>query len=79
MSLRVRGKGNKERLLPLPEEAITALQNYLRLERPATDTLQLFVCLKGESRGQAMTPAGLRSLFRHHRKSSAVPQANPHA
>jgi len=25
-----------------------------------------------------MSPAGLRSLFRHHRKSSQVPQANPH-
>ena len=25
-----------------------------------------------------MTPAGLRSLFRHHRKRSQVPQANPH-
>lgn len=76
--LRVRGKGNKERLLPLPEDAITALQNYLRLERPLTDTPHLFVCLKGPSRGQAMTLAGLRSLFRHHRKASQVPQANPH-
>jgi integrase/recombinase XerD len=25
-----------------------------------------------------MTPAGLRSLFRHHRSKSSVPQANPH-
>jgi site-specific recombinase XerD len=25
-----------------------------------------------------MTPAGLRSLFRHHRSTSGVPQANPH-
>jgi len=25
-----------------------------------------------------MTPAGLRSLFRHHRLRSAVPAANPH-
>jgi integrase/recombinase XerD len=25
-----------------------------------------------------MTPAGLRSLFRHHRRRSRVPQANPH-
>ena len=76
--LRVCGKGNKERLLPLPGEAITALQNYLRLERPLTDAPQLFICLKGRSRGQAMTPAGLRSLFRHHRNKSEVPQANPH-
>ena len=25
-----------------------------------------------------MTPAGLRSLFRHHRLITGVPQANPH-
>jgi site-specific recombinase XerD len=25
-----------------------------------------------------MTAAGLRSLFRHHRRASNVPQANPH-
>jgi len=25
-----------------------------------------------------MTPAGLRSLFRHHRAGSQVPKANPH-
>jgi site-specific recombinase XerD len=25
-----------------------------------------------------MTAAGLRSLFRHHRLSSKIPQANPH-
>jgi site-specific recombinase XerD len=25
-----------------------------------------------------MTPAGLRSLFRHHRAACGVPQANPH-
>jgi site-specific recombinase XerD len=25
-----------------------------------------------------MTPAGLRSLFRHHRRTTRVTQANPH-
>ena len=76
--LRVRGKGNKERILPLPADTLQALHNYLRLERPLTNSPYLFVSLKGRQRGQAMTPAGLRSLFRHHRKSSEVPQANPH-
>jgi site-specific recombinase XerD len=76
--LRVLGKGNKERFLPLPADTIQALQNYLRLERPLTNSPSLFVSLKGRQRGQAMTPAGLRSLFRHHRKLSQVSQANPH-
>jgi len=38
----------------------------------------LFVSLKGQRRGQPITPAGLRSLFRHHRLRSEVPSANPH-
>jgi len=76
--LRVLGKGNKQRVLPLPAETIEALGNYLRLERPLTNSPSLFVCLKGPRRGQPMTPAGLRSLFRHHRRRSQVPQANPH-
>lgn len=76
--IRVLGKGNKQRVLPLPPEAIQALQNYLRLERPLTNSPALFVSLKGRQRGQAMTAAGLRSLFRHHRSCSQVRQANPH-
>jgi len=76
--MRVLGKGNKQRLLPLPQPIIDVLQNYLRLERPHTHSLSLFVCLKGRHRGQPMTTAGLRSLFRHHRAASQVPQANPH-
>ena len=76
--IRVQGKGNKERILPLPADAVPALQSYLHLERPLTNSPSLFVSLKGRHRGQPMTPAGLRSLFRHHRKRSQVPQANPH-
>ena len=59
-------------------ETIGVLQHYLRLERPATNSSALFVSLKGRRRGQPMTPAGLRSLFRHHRLRSQVPEANPH-
>jgi site-specific recombinase XerD len=76
--IRVLGKGNRQRLLPLPAEIIEVLRNYLRLERPLTNVPSLFVCLKGRQRGQPMTPAGLRSLFRHHRRHSRVPTANPH-
>jgi len=74
----VLGKGSKKRLLPLPGELIEVLQNYFRLERPFTNSPYLFVSLKGRQRGRPMTPAGLRSLFRHHRLSSEIPRANPH-
>jgi site-specific recombinase XerD len=74
----VRGKGNKQRVLPLPEEMRDVLQKYLWLERPPTACPALFVGLKGRSRGMALSHAGLRSLFRYHRRTSAVRQANPH-
>ena len=76
--MRVRGKGNKPRLLPLPQEMVAVLEKYLGLERPLTNSPALFVCLKGRSRGLPLTPAGLRSLFRHHRAGSRIAQANPH-
>jgi integrase len=76
--MRVRGKGSRVRLLPLPPETIRILQCWLKTERPLTNTTEVFVSLKGKARGQAMTPAGLRSLFRHHRSTSSVPEANPH-
>jgi integrase/recombinase XerD len=76
--LRVLGKGNKPRPLPLPGETIQVIQNYLHLERPVTNSSALFVSLKGLKRGLPMTLAGLRSLFRHHRVRSQVLEANPH-
>jgi site-specific recombinase XerD len=76
--MHVLGKGRKQRILPLPAEIVEVLQNYTRLERPLTNSPYLFVSLKGRRRGQSMTTAGLRSLFRHHRLRSEVPVANPH-
>jgi integrase/recombinase XerD len=76
--MRVHGKGSRVRLLPLPPETIRLLQCWLKTERPLTNAPEVFVSLKGKARGSAMTPAGLRSLFRHHRGSSHVAEANPH-
>jgi site-specific recombinase XerD len=74
----VRGKGNKPRLLPLPQDILQVIQQYLSIERPLTQAPSLFVCLKGRARALPLTSAGLRSLFRHHRATSHIPQANPH-
>ncbi|HVC91759.1 MAG TPA: tyrosine-type recombinase/integrase [Acidobacteriaceae bacterium] len=76
--MRVHGKGNKKRVVPLPPDILEVIGHYLRLERPLTNAPVLFVSLKGRRRGQPMTAAGLRSLFRHHRVLSQVRQANPH-
>jgi integrase/recombinase XerD len=76
--LRVHGKGNKLRILPLAPETIQLLDHYVRLERPHPSTDALFVLLKGPARGARMTPAGLRSLFRYHRQTTGIKLANPH-
>jgi site-specific recombinase XerD len=75
--IRVLGKGKRVRLLPLARESMELLGHYMCLERPP-HCQALFVCLKGPARGTRMTPAGLRSLFRHHRQTTSVTNANPH-
>jgi site-specific recombinase XerD len=77
--LRIRGKGQRDRVLPLPDLAARLIHDYLHWERPAdARTQRLFVVLQGRRRGHAMTPAGLRSLFRHRRRVCAFGRANPH-
>jgi site-specific recombinase XerD len=76
--IRVQGKGKRIRVLPLARESVELIEHYLSLERPPLCGQALFVCLKGPARGNRMTPAGLRSLFRHHRQTTRVTQANPH-
>lgn len=77
--LRVRGKGNKERILPLPETILQSVTQYLRWEKPSyIKGTTLFVVLQGRRRGLPMTPDGLRSLFRLRRLDKAIALANPH-
>lgn len=77
--LRIHGKGNKERLMPLPELLVPVLKKYFKLERPReVKSRRVFVVLQGKCAGQPMTPAGLRSLFRSRRKVQGLGNANPH-
>jgi site-specific recombinase XerD len=75
----VRGKGNKERRVPVDVDVAGAIQTYLLAERPETDSSALFVVAKGPSRGRPLTAAGLRTIFRYHRERSGVPAGHPHA
>lgn len=74
----VRGKGQKERRLPLSSSVRKALINYLDYERPDRPHSQCFVVLKGRNRGQPLTPEGLRKLFRHQRKQKGLSRAHAH-
>jgi site-specific recombinase XerD len=77
--VRVVGKGDKERRVPVDREVAGAIQTYLLAERPVTDVTALFVVLKGPTRGRPLTPAGLRAVFRYHREKAGVPGGHPHA
>jgi site-specific recombinase XerD len=78
-SLRVLGKGNKERMLPLPDLLKDVIARYLQFERPSICTSpHLFVVLQGNRRGRPMTAEGLRSLFRSRRRRRGLESANPH-
>ena len=74
----VRGKGDKDRVIPLAPYVRSALSAYVETERPAVDHDVLFVILKRPNRGRPMTTTALRELFRYHRKRSGIAAANPH-
>lgn len=77
--LRVIGKGDKERRVPLDPDVGSLLQAYLLAERPVTASAALFVVAKGPHRGQPLSAAGLRRVSRYHRERSGVAAGHPHA
>ena len=77
--VRVVGKGDKERRVPMDADVAGAIQTYLLAERPLTDSPRLFVVAKGPHRGQPLSTAGLRTIFRYHRERAGVPAGHPHA
>ncbi len=77
--LLVHGKGAKERRVPLDVDVAGVIQTYLLVERPDTEGTRLFIVAKGPTRGQPLTPAGLRTIFRYHRALSGVVAGHPHA
>jgi site-specific recombinase XerD len=77
--VQVIGKGDKERRVPLDPDVASLIQTYLLAKRPETTSSALFVVAKGAHRGQPLSPAGLRTIFRYHRAKAGVPAGHPHA
>ena len=77
--LQVLGKGNRERRVPLDGDVASVIQVYLLAERPETCSASVFIVAKGPNRGQPLTAAGLRTIFRYHRGISGVGAGHPHA
>ena len=77
-NLRIHGKGRKERIMPLAEAVAATLHLYGQMERPTSFSKAVFLVLKGQRRGKALSMDGLRRIFRYHRSKSGIAQANPH-
>lgn len=77
--LQVLGKGQRERRVPLDADVASVIQVYLLAERPESAAKRLFLVAKGPTRGQPLTEAGLRSVFRYHRGLTGIVGGNPHA
>lgn len=77
--LRIVGKGGRERVVPVDAAFFSECAPYLSTERPrGCPTPECFVVLRGPTRGQPMTEAGLRKIFRTHRASSGAIRVRPH-
>jgi integrase/recombinase XerD len=78
-AIRVLGKGNKERLVPLGEEAIGWLQRFLREARPALLRGQSAEALFPTARGAAMTrQAFWHNIKRYARVAGIETNLSPH-
>lgn len=76
--LKVRGKGKKERIVPMPFHLMQVFEKYLDVERPVKSSEYFFVILQGKKLGEQMSLSGIRSLFRKRRLRLNIPMARPH-
>ncbi|MGH8729669.1 MAG: site-specific tyrosine recombinase XerD [Burkholderiales bacterium] len=77
--VRVIGKGGKERLVPLGEEALAWISRYLKGARPALLGRKLGDALFVTARGKAMTRQAFWHLLKRHAARAAIAQLpSPH-
>ena len=77
--LRARGKGSKERLVPVGREAVSAVRAYLERGRPALvglrDERHLFL----NQRGNGLTRQGLYKIVQRHARAAGLDdRMSPH-
>lgn len=76
--IRICGKGDKERMIPLADWVANSLKKYLDYERPKVSHSFCFVVLKGPRVGYPLSLEGLRKIFRYRRNKALLKNANPH-
>jgi integrase/recombinase XerC len=75
-ALRVRGKGNKERVVPVLPAVRAAIADYLRHRGPGAADEPLFI----GARGKRLDPAVAQKSLRDFRRLAGLPEhATPHA
>lgn len=77
-ALRVRGKGKRERIVPLPFQLMQVYEKYLAIERPDDCSDRFFVVLQGKRAGEALNRHSFRAFFWYHRKKLNLKKARPH-
>jgi integrase/recombinase XerD len=77
--IRVLGKGDKERLVPIGERALNAIRTYLQTGRPALDPANGASALFVSNRGSAMTRQNFWTRIRHYARLAGIPgKVSPH-
>lgn len=76
--IKVRGKGRRERMVPMPTPLIKVFEKYLEMERPQNTSAAFFVVFQGKRAGCAMAYPGIWSLFRYRRMLTHIDRAKPH-
>ena len=71
-TIRVIGKGNKQRIVPVGREALAVLDEYLRIQRPQLLKGRSSAFLFVTARGSAMTRQGFWKLLRVHGKEAGI-------
>jgi integrase/recombinase XerD len=77
--LRTRGKGSKERIVPVGRRALTALRAYLTHGRPRLVGTRSEICVFVNARGGALSRQGLYKIVQRHARSAGLDdQMSPH-
>jgi integrase/recombinase XerD len=77
--LRARGKGSKERLVPVGSRAVAALRTYCARGRPALVGVRVETSLFVNHRGSALTRQGLYKIVQGHARRAGLDQRmSPH-
>jgi integrase/recombinase XerC len=76
--VRVFGKGAKERAVPYGGPAAVALDDWLRLGRPALEGPHSGAALLLGLRGGRVNPTVVRRLVTHHARMAGLPATSPH-